>query len=116
MRFAFALTLLLAACDPFAGDLIDPDLPEGPLQPDSTEPAEDPRLGRTCEDSLEGAPTATLGQLVDGEFVELEAGELPVHAGGQGGYHSDLLILVEGAGAAQGRRRACRTASTSAST
>lgn len=102
MRSFLLLALLLSACDPSAGDLIDPDLPEGPLQPDPDASLQDPRLGRSCADSLEGPAKATLGQLVDGMFVELEDAELAVHAGGQGGYHSDLLILLEGDGADQG--------------
>jgi hypothetical protein len=69
------LALLLTACDP------DPE----------DENAE------ICASQLEGDPTATLGQLVQGVFEPLKPGdELPVHAGSQGGYHSDYALLLSG--------------------
>ena len=60
----------------------------------------DPRAGRTCADGLEGEAPVTLGQATLGHFGALEPSTtLAVHAGSQGGFHSDLLVLVEGAGA-----------------
>ncbi len=55
---------------------------------------------RTCEETLELAPRAVAGHVVDGVFEPLADGSpLAVHSGSQGGFHSDLVIRLEGPGA-----------------
>jgi hypothetical protein len=85
MRVSSLLTLLflLAACDPSAVVVCAP-------QPD-----------RTCEESLEGDTKVSMGQAIGDCFVEFsEDAPLTVDAGGQGGVHSDLVVLIEGEGGA----------------
>lgn len=70
------LLLLLAGCDPNAVD---------------------PQTAATCESELDADPQLVPGQLVDAVFTPLDVGEpLPVHAGGQGGFHSDLVFRLRG--------------------
>lgn len=103
MRTLPLLFLLLTACDPSAAAIGDPAGPADPADPNDPVDRDtfaEARAGRTCTTSLAGEPSITLGQLIDGAFEPLGAGAgLPVHAGGQGGYHSDLLVLMEGWGA-----------------
>jgi hypothetical protein len=55
---------------------------------------------QTCLESATGTSSLTLGQLVDGAFEPLASGSpLAVHAGSQGGFHSDVVLLLRGDGA-----------------
>jgi hypothetical protein len=107
MRF-LPLFLVLCACSPAPSGTLDPSNPGDPTDPtDPTDPVDvdtfvEARAGRTCADSLAAEPSITLGHLTDGLFEPLGPdARLPVHAGGQGGYHSDVYVLMEGVGADQ---------------
>lgn len=77
-RFAPLLFALTAACE----------LVGTPPQPVPT---------AACEDTLSRESAVEIGHIVDGSFEPLEDGSpLRVHAGAQGGFHSDLQLRVTG--------------------
>ncbi|GEM_PF-3429484 len=83
MRCLLPLALLLVACDGFPPpDIVEP----GGLLPEAR-----------CRAGLDLEDGAVLGHVVGGEFESLAEGSpLRVHAGGQGGYHSDLVLRLTG--------------------
>ncbi|MCP4867854.1 MAG: hypothetical protein GY898_03955 [Proteobacteria bacterium] len=55
---------------------------------------------RSCEETLELEGRVVVGHVIDGVFEPLSDGTpVFVHAGSQGGFHSDLVIRLEGPGA-----------------
>ena len=87
MRRFLPLLFVLVACDPGLSN-------DGSGLPGSVLPA------ASCEQSLNQDADVVLGHLVGNEFEPISEGSpLPVHAGSQGGYHSDLLVRLTGPGA-----------------